>query len=214
MKKHTDTNRQACVYFRLVTAVVFGCNRCCSEPVLILETPSNDSVMQYSPVTGEFFTVWRRKPVQAAKFIGIIGAFLFGVTGFLRLIDFTMLMGDPRLGDGQLLVLLVLPFLSFGLVLVVFFETLRDGYRVLRAETTVREQVTGRWGYVIIRGAEAAIALLGVGIMVTVVPVVFASSTPAPIGVGAMLLLGVVAVFILITSFVRAGAELFVYTQT
>lgn len=152
------------------------------------------------------------KPVQAGKFIGIILAFIFAFAGFFRFINFTSIVGDPRLGDGQLLVLLVLPLLSLGLVVVVFLETLRDGYRLLRRDTSLSEWVSGRWGYVVIRGAESAIALIGVGIMVAVVPVLFAANTPSPIGVGVMLLLGLVAVFILLASFVRSAVELFVLT--
>lgn len=152
------------------------------------------------------------KPLQAGKFIGIILAFIFAIAGFFRFINFTSIVGDPRLGDGQLLVLLVLPLLSLALVVVVFLETLRDGYRFLRRDTSLSEWVSGRWGYLVIRGAESLIALVGVGIMVAVVPVLFAANTPAPIGVGVMLLMGLVAVFILIASFVRSATELFVFT--
>ena len=52
------------------------------------------------------------KPLQAGKFIGIILAFIFAVAGFFRFINLTSIVGDPRLGDGQLVVLLVLPLLS------------------------------------------------------------------------------------------------------
>lgn len=164
------------------------------------------------PIVSGFQRVVQRKPVQAGKFIGILLALTFGIAGFLRFINFTAVVGDPRLGDGQLLALLVLPLLSFGLVFVVFLETLVAVYHFIREDTPMTDRVTGRWGYFVLRGAESLIALIGVGIMVAVVPILFAASTPAPIGVGAMLLLGLVAVFILLASFARSAAELFVYT--
>jgi formate-dependent phosphoribosylglycinamide formyltransferase (GAR transformylase) len=76
------------------------------------------------------------------------------------------------------------------------------------------EQFSGRAGYILLRGVEAGIAIVGVLLMVAAIPVLFAESTPAPAGVGIMLLLMAVGLGILLTSFVRAGAELFIYRDT
>lgn len=154
------------------------------------------------------------KPLQGSKFLGIVLTFVLGFSGFFRLIDATALIGDPLLGDGQFLTLLLIPLLSLGLVGIVFVETLVGGYRVFRSDASLDEQLAGRTGYVVIRCVEAAIALIGVTIIVTALPSLFAEATPAPAGVGILLLLMAVGVGILFMSFVRSGAELFVYTGT
>jgi hypothetical protein len=115
------------------------------------------------------------------------------------------------LGDGQFLALIVIPLVSLGLVCLVFVETLGTGYRILRSGTAIPEYVSGRGGYIVLRSAEALIALLGVTLMVTALPVLFAESTPAPAGVGVMLLLFAVGIGILFVSLVRSSVELFVY---
>lgn len=151
------------------------------------------------------------KPLQALKFLGILLILVFGVAGFFRLLDASVLVGDPRLADGQFLTLLLIPLLSLLLVVLVFLETLVTVARIVRADSSWREHLPGGIGYLLLRGVEAAIAVVGVLVMVTAVPTLFAESTPAPAGVGIMLLLLVVGLAILVTSFVRAGAELFVY---
>lgn len=153
-------------------------------------------------------SVVKRKPLQAVKFVGILLAIVLGVGGFFRIINAKAIIDGPLLGDGQFLALILIPLLSFGLVFVVFVETLITGYRSLRTDESVKEQLTGRAGYLLLRGAEAAVA---VTIMFIAVPVLFAESTPAPAGVGIMLLLMAVGLGILIASFIRSFAELFIY---
>ena len=152
----------------------------------------------------------QRHPLQTGKFVGVLLAVVLFVGGFLRLLD-GALAGDSLLGDGQFLALVLLPVVGFGLVAVVFLETLVAGYRVVRSDRSVGEQLSGRGGYVLLRGLEAGIAVLGVLVMSSALPSLFAESTPAPIGVGIMLLLAVVTLAILFASLVRSGAELFVY---
>jgi hypothetical protein len=91
----------------------------------------------------------------------------------------------------------------------VFVETLVTGYRILRSDTAISEHVSGRGGYIVLRSVEALIALLGVTLMVTALPVLVAESTPA--GVGVLLLLFAVGIGILFVSLVRSSVELFVY---
>lgn len=153
----------------------------------------------------------RKKPLQAGKFVGVLLALVLGVGGFLRLVDARGLVGSPVLGDGQFLALLLLPVVALGLVVVVFLEALVGGYRSVRSERSLGEQVDGRVGYLLLRGTEAALAGLGVAIVVAAVPVLFAETTPAPAGVGLMLLLFVTGLGVLCVSFVRSAAELFVY---
>lgn len=151
--------------------------------------------------------------MQTGKFVGILLALVLAVAGFFRLLDARAIVEGPMLGDGQLLALVLLPIVSLGLVIVVFIETLVCGYRSLRSERSLGEQVSGRPGYLVLRGAEAGLAILGVAIMTTAVPQLFAESTPAPAGVGIMLLLFVVGFAILFVSLVRSAAELFVYGE-
>lgn len=157
-------------------------------------------------------TAIRSKPLQSAKFVGILLSLVLGIGGFLRLFDARALIGDPILGDGQFLALLLIPLVSLGLVVLVTAETVVAGYRVLRAEASLDDRIDGRAGYLLLRGVEAGIAVLGVALMAAALPPLFAEGTPAPAGVGIMLLLLAVGIGILLASFVRSGAELFVFT--
>lgn len=155
--------------------------------------------------------VIRKKPLQAAKFAGIPLALVLGVAGFFRLIDAKAILDGPLLGDGQFLALILIPVVSLVLIFVVFLETIVTGYRIFQSDEPITDHIKGRLGYTLIRGAEAAIAIVGVTIIFAALPPLFAESTPAPAGVGIMLLLMVVGIGILVASFVRSSAELFVY---
>lgn len=151
------------------------------------------------------------KPLQVVKFVGILFAILLAVAGFFRIIDAQTFVEGPTLADGQFLALIFLPLVSLGLVVVVFAETVVSGYRSLRSDRSLRDQAIDRVGYLFLRGMEAGLAVLGVAIMISAIPLLLAESTPAPIGVGIMLLLFVVGIGILCVSLVRSTAELFVY---
>lgn len=151
------------------------------------------------------------KPLQATKFGGILLSLVLGFAGFFRIIDAKAIISGPVLGDGQFLALLLIPLVSIALVFLVFLETLVTGYRIVRSTQPLTNQLKGRLGYVFIRGAEAGVAIIGLVIIVTALPPLVADSTPAPAGVGLMLLMMAVGIGILLTSFVRSGAELFVY---
>lgn len=165
---------------------------------------------QYRRSTG-IPSVIKKKPLQAGKFGGILLSLIFGIGGFFRIINATAIIDNPLLGDGQFLALVLIPLLSFGLVILVFIETLVTGYHILRSKSSFKDRIAGRTGYLVIRGAEAAVAIAGMTVMFAVLPTLFAESTPAPAGVGAMLLLMAVGLGILVASFVRSAAELFVY---
>jgi hypothetical protein len=155
--------------------------------------------------------VIKRKPVQAGKFIAILLVLVLGIGGFLRVISAEAIVNDPLLGDGQFLALVFVPLLGLGLMLLVFLESLVAGYRVLRSDASISDQVTGRWGYLLIRGAEAGTAIVGVMVVFATLPLLFAETTPAPAGVGLLLVLFVVGLGVLFIGFVRSSAELFVY---
>lgn len=156
----------------------------------------------------------RRKPLQASKFAAVLLSIVLGVAGFLRLIDARALLGDSLLGDGQFLALVLIPLVSLGLVVLVFVETLVGVYQVVRSDVAVADRVAARPGYVLLRGAEAIVAVVGVTVVAAAVPPLFADTTPAPAGVGIMLLLLLVGFGILFTSFVRAALELGFYARS
>lgn len=152
-------------------------------------------------------------PLQGTKFVVILLSLVFGAAGFFRLVDAAQVLEGPLFGDTQFLALILLPLIGIVLAVVVFVETLVTGYRVVRSNDSLGEQIEGRPGYVLLRGIEAAVAVVGVAIIVTAIPPLVAESTPAPAGVGIMLLLMAIGVAILIASLVRSGAELFVYRE-
>lgn len=160
-----------------------------------------------------FPLIMRRKPLQTAKFAGILFTIGLAMAGFFRLIDAKAFIDGPLLGDGQFLALVLLPLASLGLVIIVFAETLVSSYRSLRSQRSFGDILAGRTGYLLIRSIEAGFAVVGVFIMASAVPAMFAENTPAPAGVGLMLLLFVVGLGILFASLARTTAELFVYTR-
>jgi len=160
---------------------------------------------------GSLPDVIKQKPLQAGKFLGILLSLVLGVAGFFRIVDVRALIDHPMLGDGQFLALILIPLLSLGLVCLVFLETIVLGYRLLRSEESLADWTAGRTSYLLIRGGEAAVAVVGVAVITAALPPLFAESTPAPAGVGIMLLLMAVGLGILVASLVRSAAELFVY---
>lgn len=156
----------------------------------------------------------KRKPLQAGKFISILLSLVLGVAGFFRFIDVRALVENPTIGDGQFLSLVLIPLISIALVCLVFIETVVTGYRMLRSDDSLTDQLANRTGYLLIRIGEAAIAVFGVAIMAIALPPLFADSTTAPAGVGILLLLMAVGLGILVMSLIRSAVELFVFSGT
>lgn len=154
------------------------------------------------------------RPLQAAKLAGILLSLVLGVLGFFRIIDAEAVVDNPVLADGQLLALIFVPLISLALVCIVLVETVVTGYRVLRSDETIREQISGRLGYTLLRSTEAAVALVGSTLMFLAAPVLFADSTPAPAGVGLLLGLMAVGFAIFVVSLVRSSVELFYYGRS
>lgn len=167
--------------------------------------------MTHQKTTLGVSSVVTQKPLQSAKFGGILLILVLGFAGFFRLIDAGAILDAPMLGDSQFLAIILIPVASLLLICVVFLETLVTGYRIFQSNASFKNHFNRRRGYVLLRGAEAGIATVGVTIVVAALPTLFAESTPSPIGVGIMLLLFIVGIGILIMSFVRSSAELFVY---
>jgi len=146
------------------------------------------------------------KPLQAAKFLGILLALVLSVLGFTR-----VLSGPGILFDGQFLALVLTPLVAAALVVVVCLETLYTLSRVVRSDASLAEQISGRVGYVCLRTVEAVIGVGGVLFVASLVPTLVAESTPAPAGVGIMLVAMAIGLAILVTSLIRSSVELFVY---
>lgn len=132
--------------------------------------------------------------------------------GSFRLVDAPTHLGEGLLADSQFLTLRLVTMLSVGLVLLVFVATLFAGCGAVGAVNPFGEQFDGGVGYLLLRAIEADITVLGVSLMAATLPPLFAPATPAPASVGIMLLLLSVDIGILVTSFLRSGAELFVYS--
>jgi hypothetical protein len=152
-----------------------------------------------------------QKPLQTGKFVGILTALGLAIAGVFRIVNAKGFIGGSMLGDGQFLALILLPVVALGLVGLVCIETVVSGYRRLRSAQSLRDQAIANPGYLLVRSLEAGVAILGVMGMATTLPVLAAENTPAPAGVGIMLLLFAVGVGILGASLVRATAELFLF---
>lgn len=170
--------------------------------------------MPLHTTVADFSSLFSDNPLQSTKFVGCLLSLALGVAGFFRIIDPRMLLDMPMGGDSQFLALILVPLVSLLLVFVVFLETLHTGYRVILSNDSITDQIAGQFGYILVRGIEAVIAFIGVTIIFTAFPVLLAESTPAPAGVGLMLLFMLVGISILIASLVRSGAELFIYRET
>lgn len=151
----------------------------------------------------------RSKPLQASKLVGVLLTLVFGIAGFFRLINANLFIDHPLLADGQFLALIFIPLISLLLICIVVGETLVTSYRVFRADDSIREQISAHPGYTVLRSVEAAISATGFGIILLALPILFADSTPAPVGVGLMLALMVVGLGILVASLIRTLLELF-----
>ena len=151
------------------------------------------------------------KPLQVGKLAAISLTLLLGFVGFFRISSADALIDNPVLADGQFLALLVLPVISFALICLVVCESLVTGYRVLRTDRSLRNQLTDRVGYTILRGIEAAVAFATLVLMFLALPPLFAETTPAPAGVGLILAIFMAGLVTLGASLVRAALELVYY---
>lgn len=149
------------------------------------------------------------RPLQTSKLIGICIGLLLGFAGLLRISSAAAVVDNPLLADGQFLALVFVPLIGLALVGIVAVETVVTGYRVLRSGRSVRAQAAGRLGYVLVRGLESSVAVGGLLMMIGMMSTLFASGTPAPVGVGLMLGLMAVGVGILLASLVRSATEIY-----
>lgn len=150
-----------------------------------------------------------RKPLQAVKLIGIALVIVLGIGGFFRFLSVPADPGAPLAADSQLLVIVGIPLVGLLLIGVVVAETLVSGVRAILGDRSLRQRALDRPGYTAVRLLEAGVAVLAVVMMATIVPIILAESTPAPVGVGAMLALLVVGLVVLGASLLRAIVELY-----
>jgi uncharacterized membrane protein len=137
----------------------------------------------------------RSQPLQAAKLAAVVGLVAFAAAGFSGFLPGFELTG-----------LLLVMFLAPVLALVVALEAIVAGFRVLRADRSVREQFADRPAYALVRVAEPLVALVAAGSFVFL----FDSFTDGPmagpgaiglmfIGVGlGLLVFGTVVVRVLV----------------
>ncbi|MFW6320430.1 MAG: hypothetical protein ACOC0Z_01155 [Halohasta sp.] len=151
------------------------------------------------------------RPLQASKLIAVILGLLFGFVGTVRFLGAGRVVDGSVLADGEFLALVFVPVVGLAVIGIVSVETLHAGYRVLRAERSIQLQASGRVGYVLIRGIEAATAVVGLAVIAELAPRLFAYAMPAPTGVGPLFGLTGVGTAVLVASLVRSAAELWYF---
>lgn len=142
------------------------------------------------------------KPLQAGKFAVVVGALVFGLLGFLRIIP-----------GQQLAAFFLVIVLGLGLALVVAAETLFAAYRSVRADHPVTARLTARPAYTAVRGVELVVGVLAAGTFVVTLATLPGEDVPAPAAVG-VLLFGVgLGLLVLGASLVRALTEYYYHRR-
>lgn len=149
------------------------------------------------------------KPLQAAKLGAVLLTIVFAIGGFFRLFS---PVPSPFV-DWQLTALLLVPFLSLLLVLVVTLETVVAGYRIVRADDRWIARLTARPTYTIVRGVEATIALLGTVAMYSALTTLADGPIPAPAGVGLALIFFALGLLVLVASLARTLVEYYYHRR-
>lgn len=132
------------------------------------------------------------KPLQACKLVAIAGVLVYGLGGFFRVVP-----------GHQLGALLVVPFVSVALALVITAETLVAGYRVARAPDSPTARLTGRPVYAVARAAEAVVGVLAAGGIVVTLTTLLDEPIPGPGAIGLLFVLVGLGLAVLVTSLLR-----------
>lgn len=161
-----------------------------------------------------FRTFVVEKPLQASKLTAISIALILSIGGFLRIIQPSNLITDPGLADGQLLALVLTPLVSLLLVCVICIETIHTGIRMLQSDLSIRQTLTARPGYALLRLIEAGVAFIGLGLIVIGLRTYVTEPMPAPAGIGLLLAFMAIGLAILIASLLRGLIELYLHQST
>jgi hypothetical protein len=141
-------------------------------------------------------------PLQAAKFLLVAGVLVFGLVGFFGLV--------PGRGFDALL---LVPFASFALAVVVAGETLVAAYRVVRADSPPTARLAARPGYTVVRAVEAVAAVLVVGGIVGAFAALPDEPMPGPGAIGLLFAFVALGLLVLVASLVRTATEYVYYRR-
>lgn len=142
------------------------------------------------------------KPLQAVKFLVVVGVLAVGLIGVFGLVP----------GRG-LEALLLAPFASFALAVVVVGETLVAAYRVARADDSPTVRLAARPGYTVVRAVEAVAAVLVVGGIVGAFAALPDDPMPGPGAIGLLFAFVALGLLVLVASLVRTTVEYVYYRR-
>ena len=142
------------------------------------------------------------KPLQTSKLAVIVGVLVFGLVGYFRVIP-----------GQQLGALLLVPFVSILLALVIVGETLVASYRVARADDPLSSRLTARPAYAVVRILEAVIALLAAGGIVVAILTLPDEPMPGPGAIGLLFVFAALGLLVLVTSLGRTLVEYYYYRR-
>lgn len=142
------------------------------------------------------------KPLQAIKFLLVALVLAVGLVGVFGLVP----------GRG-LDALLLVPFASFALAVVVLGETLVAAYRVARGDDPPTARLAARPAYTAVRAVEAVAAVLVVGGIVGAFAVLPDEPPPGPGAVGLLFAFVALGLLVLVASLVRTAAEYVYYRR-
>jgi hypothetical protein len=142
------------------------------------------------------------KPLQVSKFCFVVGVLAVGLVGFFGLVP----------GRG-LDALLLVPFASFALAVVVAGEALLAAYRVVRADDPPTARLAARPGYTVVRAVEAVVAVLAVGGVVGTLAALPDEPMPGPGAIGLLFAFAALGLLVLVASLVRTAAEYVYYRR-
>lgn len=142
------------------------------------------------------------KPLQVSKFLFVVGVLTVGIFGIFGLVP----------GRG-LDALLLVPFASFALAVVVAGETLVTAYRVARADDSPTARLAARPGYTVVRAVEAVVAVLAVGGIVGTLAVLPDEPMPGPGAIGLLFAFAALGLLVLVASLVRTTTEYVYYRR-
>lgn len=137
-----------------------------------------------------------------SKFCFVVGVLAVGLVGVFGLVP----------GRG-LDALLLVPFASFALALVVAGETLLAAYRVVRDEDTLTARLAARPAYTVVRAVEALAAVLAVGGIVGLLATLPDEPPPGPGVIGLLFVFAGLGLLVLVASLVRTTTEYVYYRR-
>lgn len=141
------------------------------------------------------------KPLQAVKLGAVGGVLLLGVAAWFGVFG----------SNGQLLVLVLGPFVGVAVAVVVIAEGAYLLYRWASSDASAASVVADRPAYALVRGVELAAAVAGPAFIAAMFASFGDGPMPAPAAVGLALIMGAAAVAVVATVICRCLVELYLH---